>query len=90
MLVGNAVSVPFPPDVTGCDSCCMKLRIATPARKSSIDNVLPKHVSSGSSDDLVMFPIYVHGDARASHQQKRVCRFHAGFPKRSTTSCGEY
>lgn len=64
MLVGYAVSVLLLPDFVDCDSCCVKLRIATPARKASIDNVLPKHVSSGSSDDLAMFPIYAPRHAR--------------------------
>lgn len=73
MLVGNAVSVPFPPDVAGYDSCCVKLRIATPARKASIDNMLPKHVSSGSSDDLAIFPICAPTDIRVVHQQENVC-----------------
>lgn len=90
MLVGYVVSVPSLPDVDESDSRFAKLRIATSAAKSSVDNRMSTHISSGTSDDLAGLRICATTDVRVVHQQDEVLPARPGSSKRSTTSCGEY
>ncbi|KAL1945529.1 hypothetical protein VTO73DRAFT_2380 [Trametes versicolor] len=87
ILVWYAEGVPSLPEVDESNSRFAKLRISTSVRKSRVENVMSRRISSGTGDDLAMLPIYAPRYSRVLYQQEEAFRARAGSSIKSTTSC---
>ncbi|KAL1945546.1 hypothetical protein VTO73DRAFT_2397 [Trametes versicolor] len=87
ILVWYAEGVPSLPEVDESNSRFAKLRISTSVRKSRVENVMSRCISSGTSGDLEMLPIYAPRYSRVLYQQEEAFRARASSSIKSTTSC---